>query len=188
MQTTYDLALAPDILKVDTDKLLDEEKLIHLHPHWIIKAKNKPDNGIEVTVEDYESRKDILFTIKKTDSHPNKTEPKNSFLNFEITGWQVKKLTFWVDKNKSKVTVTWDTQEGKEQLEENILFWIRAIQEYLRMYINPNFKTLAFRALMNKVLIPMSPSQRNISIMLIKITLIEMLVIIIIVAGYVWFG
>ena len=69
-----------------------------------------------------------------------------------------------------------------------MLLWIRAIQEYLRLYATTTPQTLVFRGIMNSMMLKMNPSQRKITIMLTKITVIELLVTVIIVVGYVYFG
>ncbi len=71
--------------------------------------------------------------------------------------------------------------------EDDILRWLTGIREYARLYMGSTLNTLLFRFLMNKMMLRMNPSQRKISMMLIKITLVEILVFIVIVAGYLMF-
>ncbi len=69
-----------------------------------------------------------------------------------------------------------------------MLLWIRSIQEYLRIYATTTPYTVFFRLLMNRMVLQMDPSQRKICLMLTKITVVELVVILVIVIGYVSFG
>lgn len=56
-----------------------------------------------------------------------------------------------------------------------------------RLFLKQTPVTLFFRVLMNRMVLKIDPSQRKISMMITKITAIEVLVIILIVVGYVFF-
>jgi hypothetical protein len=99
----------------------------------------------------------------------------------------VEEILFHVRDNKVRVRLRSQADLSPEQ-EQDMLLWIRAIQEYLRLYATTTPQTLVFRGIMNGMMLKMNPSQRKITVMLTKITVIELLVTIIIVVGYVYFG
>jgi hypothetical protein len=66
--------------------------------------------------------------------------------------------------------------------------WLRGIREYLRLYLSNSPNTLFFRFLMNRVMLRMNPSQRKICIMIYKITVVEIILILVIIIGFVYFN
>jgi len=78
-------------------------------------------------------------------------------------------------------------EEPDEAVERLVVLWIRSIKEYLRMYLKNTLNTIFFRYIMNKIILKMTPSQRKISLMLIRLTVVEIFVILLIVIGYVIF-
>lgn len=65
-----------------------------------------------------------------------------------------------------------------------VLLWIKAIREYLRIYLKTTPATLFWRLVMNRIILTMNPSQRKICLMIARFTLLEVLVILLIVIGY----
>ena len=55
------------------------------------------------------------------------------------------------------------------------------------MYLKNTLNTVFFRYIMNKIILKMTPSQRKISLMLIRLTVVEIFVILLILVGYVIF-
>lgn len=77
--------------------------------------------------------------------------------------------------------------DGEPDPDDPLLLWIRAIKEYIRIYLKRTPATLFFRLLMNKMILKMDPSQRKICLMMAKITAVELLVILLIVIAYAFF-
>jgi hypothetical protein len=65
--------------------------------------------------------------------------------------------------------------------------WLRGIYGYLGLYTRNTPGRLVNRVVMNRFLIPMNPSQRKISIMIYRFTVLEVVVILLIVVGYFFF-
>ncbi len=60
--------------------------------------------------------------------------------------------------------------------ETELTFWLRSLREYLRLYERSTLWTRAFRWVMDRYWIPMTPSQRKVSILVIKITIAEFVI------------
>lgn len=65
--------------------------------------------------------------------------------------------------------------------------WLRGIYGYLGLYTQSTPGRLINRAIINRFLIPMNPSQRKICIMIYRFTVLEVVVILLIVVGYLFF-
>ena len=189
MEKIYDLLLPATATDLDIPRLLDENKLLRLHPHWFIEEAERKDSALFVTLRDYDSEQ--IFSLGlKLDLTPGPDDPVESKVIMRITlfDYGVKELLFFVCRGKTQVLVRYDGEQTDDELEQNMLLWIRAIQEYLRLYTATTPYTVFFRLLMNRMVLQMNPSQRKICLMITKITVVELVVIIVIVIGYVSFG
>jgi hypothetical protein len=88
----------------------------------------------------------------------------------------------------NKLTVRIASTNAEIDPEDPLLLWIRAIKEYIRIYLKSTPVTLFFRVFMNTMMLKMDPSQRKICLMMAKITAVELLVILLVVIGYGVFG
>ena len=86
------------------------------------------------------------------------------------------------------VRLTQDTPQLSSEEEQDLTLWLQSIRQYLRLYLKTTPNTLFFRFLMNKALLKMNPSQRKISLMIYRFTLLEIVVILIILVGYFTLG
>ena len=188
MKTFYDLALPVKIIDLNINQLLDEEKLLRLHPHWSVEKLEKTPSGLKADLEDYATEKPLSMELMlEPASNSNSShDPEESFEIFRIIikEYGVKELLFLSRENKTQVMVCWDNEQAKKELEENTFLWIRAIQEYLRLYTSRTLRNIFFRVVMNKMLLKMNPSQRKICILITKISIIETVVIFVIIIGY----
>jgi hypothetical protein len=189
MEKIYDLLLPTTATDLDILQLLDENKLLRLHPHWFIEETERRNNALFATLRDYATEEVFSLGLKlETTLQPD--DPINSELLMRVTllDYGVKELLFFVQQEKTKVRVRFDDEQPDDELEQNILLWIRAMQEYLRLYATTTPHTVFFRLLMNRMILQMNPSQRKICLMITKITVIELVVIIVLVVGYVYFS
>ena len=191
MKKQYDLALKASAAELDVYRILNETKLLHLHPHWFVEQAEERNQYLHAELRDYEDEQeftlDLRIEVTDKDCTTGNGEHVRSILKISILNYYVKELCFFADQHKTGILVIYENDPLPEQ-EENILLWIRAIQEYLRMYTTTNLRTLFFRGIMNKMILRMNPSQRKICIMIAKITVIEILVILILVFGYVFWS
>ena len=96
-----------------------------------------------------------------------------------------KNIIFFHQEGILKVKIV--SFNGPVSDDDSFLLWIRGIREYIRLFMKNTPVTLFFRFLMNQMVLKMDPSQRKISMMITKITAVEVLVVILIVVGYVLF-
>jgi hypothetical protein len=91
------------------------------------------------------------------------------------------------DKLMGLVEYGCEEDELAEDVERHVVLWLRSVKEYLRMYLTNSLNARVFRYIMNRVILKMTPSQRKISLMLIRLTVVEIFIILLIVVGYVVF-
>jgi hypothetical protein len=189
MEQIYDLLLPPKAAGLIIPQILDEEKLLHLHPHWFVEEEEHRDGVLFTTLRDYATEKVFSLGLK-LEITPGPDDPADIDLIMRITllDYGAKELLFFVQQKQTKVRVRYTEEQTDDELEQNMLLWVRAIQEYLRLYATTTPHTVFFRILMNRMVLQMNPSQRKICLMLTKITVVELVVIIVIVIGYVSFG
>ncbi len=189
MEKFFDLYLSPAAAGIDVDRILTEDKLLRLHPHWFVDETRQEKQGLFATIRDYDTEQQTSFGLNLS-SESNADDPPETATIMRITLFEygVVELLFFADGEKTQVRVRFADGEGDEALEQDMLLWVRAIQEYLRLYLAATPRTMFFRLLMNRMVLQMNPSQRKICLMLTKITVVELFVILVIVIGYVSFG
>ena len=191
MKKKYDLLLPATATDLDILKLIDEDKLVRLHPHWFIEDAEHRDGTFFVTLRDYATEQVFSLGLK-LDVAPKSDDPVGARIIMRILlfDYGVKELLFFARQGKTQVQVSYgyDAEQADDELEQDMLLWIRSIQEYLRIYATTTPYTVFFRLLMNRMVLQMDPSQRKICLMLTKITVVELVVILVIVIGYVSFG
>jgi len=188
MEYFYDLKVPAKAADLAITKLLDEEKLIRLHPHWFVESRQDKDGWCQFHLRDYATEQEFELGLGMN-AEPGQDDPPGAVpvLRMILQENPVEEILFHVRDNKVRVRLRSQAALSQEQ-EQDMLLWIRAIQEYLRLYAATTPQTLVFRGIMNSMMLKMNPSQRKITIMLTKITVIELLVTVIIVVGYVYFG
>lgn len=194
MTRFFDLYLPTGATELDIQRILDENKLVRLHPHWFVEEveeADREDSALFVSLRDYAT--DQVFSLGLTlDCGPAADDPPEStpLLRISFLDFGARELFFFVDRQRKKVRlrIRYAREEPEKTLEQDLLLWVRAIQEYLRMYISTTPRTVFFRLLMNRMILQMNPSQRKICLMITKITVVELVVIVVLVVGYVYFG
>jgi len=191
MEHFFDLYLPAGAARLNIPKILDEKKLVHLHPHWFVEDVVQENVGFLVSLRDYGTDKVFSLGLSLTSS-PQEGDPAGADIIMRVSFHQfaVRELLLFIDPEtkKTRLRICFTKEQFEESLEEDILLWVRAIQEYLRLYLTTTPRTLFFRVMMNRMILQMNPSQRRICLMIAKITVIEIVVIIILVVGYVYFG
>lgn len=160
--------------------LFPKDRLLRLHPHWFITDFKQNESSFSAEVEDYATQE--KFSLTGSVAYPDTT---HEFMRINLSGGLEKKIIF-LDRDgtlKAQVVSSHDPISDDDPL----LLWIRGIREYIRLFLKKTPITLFFRVLMDRMVLKMDPSQRKISMMITKITAIEVLVIILIVVGYVLF-
>lgn len=183
MQKEYDLNLPVHGKKkpLSLTELLSVETILRLNPHWIVESLVEENGTFTAALKDHETEKS--FQLTGSLSHQGGQALQLSFEqgDYQKVSLFPKDTAFWAE------VIYRSAEEPEEGIERYVVLWIRSIREYLRMYLKNTVNTVFFRYIMNRVILKMTPSQRKISLMLIRLTLVEIFVILLIVIGYVIF-
>lgn len=163
-------------------ELLLPETLLRLNPHWILDDLSVAGGGFEASLKDHETSKpfELAGVVSLTEDGWLK-------IDFEDADYSEILLFIKDDKLQAKVDFTLEEDDLTEATELQLVLWLRAIKEYLRMYSKNSIYAKFFQYIMDRIILKMTPSQRKISLMLIRITVVEIFVILLIVIGYVIF-
>ena len=165
----------------DMQSFFPNDRLLRLHPHWFITDFKQNDSSFSADIKDYATQE--KFSLAGSVVYPGTT---SKFMIINLSGDLEKKIIFLEREGILKAQVV--SFHAPITDDDHLLLWIRGIREYIRIYLKQTPATLFFRLLMNRMILKMDPSQRKISMMITKITAVEVLVIILIVVGYVLFG
>lgn len=164
----------------DLQPLVPYDRLLRLHPNWFILDFQQNKISFTATIKDYVSEEDFPLSGRFVFN-----ESEDEFLSIVLNGVIEATIRFLNRSGKLKVQI--HSPQGELDASDPLLLWIRAIREYIRLYVKKNPVTLFFRLVMNRMVLQMNPSQRKICLMLARLTFVEILVILIIVIGYVIF-
>lgn len=180
MKKEYDLSLPWNRAKnAEIFSRLDEEMYFRLNPHWIINSFSFSKKAYKVEITDHASGQSNKL-------HGNVILDSTGLPTITADSDYWKSITFSEKEGNLHAEVIYEDAPS-EETERQLVFWLRSIKEYLRLYATNTINTRFFRMLMNRVILKMTPSQRKISLMLIRITALELLVIILILVGWVVF-
>jgi hypothetical protein len=182
MQKEYDLAL--DLKGHDAALLFrqcfDAEKLLRLHPHWFVEEMKEGLEGVRARIKDHatETHFDIRFSLVFG-------EPSVMSLKFENES--LNDITLFNKNSRLYASVSGNMSEQELDQRYGLGLWLRSIREYLRLFVRTTPNTIFFRFIMDHAVLKMNPSQRKVSLMILRFTALEILVIVLIVIGYVIF-
>lgn len=183
MEKNYSLALsletAPKAFRVDA--LLTGETLLRLHPHWFVEGFAQEGGQVQVDVRDYAS--EATFRLQYRIETDAAGLPRVVFAQGPLS-----EIGFNLQAGILHARVTSDQSIAVLEETFGLGLWLRGIREYLRLYLSSSPNTLFFRFLMNRVMLRMNPSQRKICIMIYKITVVEIILILVIIIGFVYFN
>ena len=179
MLKEYDLALdlkGRNIARL-FKRLFDVEKLLRLHPHWFIEEIKDGPEGVESRIRDHanETHLDICFALVINERSGVSLDFKNESLH---------NITLFNKNGRLYASVSGDKSEQELDHHYSLSLWLRSIREYIRLFIKTTPNTLFFRFIMDHAILKMNPSQRKISLMILRFTALEILVIVLIVIGY----
>ncbi|WP_457575380.1 hypothetical protein [Desulfomarina sp.] len=153
------------------------EQFFRLNPHWNIKQFSLKQRAFSLEGEDHGSGTPFVFSG---------TFVSDNTIVIEITDHYWHRIII-SGKGSTVSAQVFYSREPSEDEERHVVLWLRSIKEYLRLYLKTNPVTLLFRTIMDRIILKMNPSQRKISLMIIRITIVELFVILLIIVGYVFF-
>jgi len=175
-----DLGLQELPASFDLQSLFSGDSLLRFHPNWFVLDFQQNGKSFTAAIKDYVTEEEFplsgSFVFNRT---------AGELLYIQLTENIDLGISFLNRNNKLKVQIS--SKEKEIDPNDPLLLWIRAIKEYIRIYLKRTPVTLFFRLLMNKVILKMDPSQRKICLMMAKITAVELLVILLVVIGFVFF-
>ena len=159
---------------------LQYERLLRLNPYWVIKELKEEGGDYFAQCEDHETNEPFSFSgcLRSVNS---------GGVTIEMKGLPWQSISLFERDSVLWARVVFET-EPDEKEEQKLIYWLRSIREYMRLYATTSLWTRMHRYLMNKVLLPMTPSQRKISLMLVRLSILEVVIILIIVVGYFYFN
>lgn len=165
----------------ELQSLFKGDSLLHFHPNWFVSdfQHNDGETSFTASIKDYVTEEEFLLSGSFRFNNRD-----DELLCIQLSEGIDIQISFLNRNHKLKVQIS-----SNDEIDPNdpLLLWIRAIKEYIRIYLKRTPATLFFRLLMNKMILKMDPSQRKICLMMAKITAVELLVILLIVIGYVFF-
>ncbi len=177
---SYDLSISWDNRKTcAVFSSLSPERFFRLNPHWVINGFQVSEQSFTADITDHETEQS--FTITGTYLCNS-----DGFTEMHTEDHLCTSISFCQKNDNLHADVLYSS-EPDEEAERRIVLWLRSVKEYLRLYATDSLNTRFFRMLMNRVILQMTPSQRKISLMLVRITVLELLVILVILIGWFFF-
>ena len=161
-------------------QLFPEDRLLRLHPNWFVSNFTQDDSAFSADIKDYVTDNEFHLSGEFLFN-----EDQEKLLSITINQPIQLQIRFLNKKNTLHAQIA--SVESEPDAEDPLLLWIRAIKEYIRIYLKRTPVTLFFRTLMNKMVLKMDPSQRKICLMIAKITAVEVAVIFLLVIGYTFY-
>lgn len=184
MQKEYDLSLSVAEAKhpLVLGEVLSVDTLLRLNPHWIIESVDDCNEHYSAELKDYVTGEEFSL-----EGSFERVEDGKVVLTLNHEKYST--ITFFIADGSLQAAVTYLYGEDDlgEEDERYVVLWLRSVKEYLRMYLKDTLYAKCSRYIMNKVTLQMNPSQRKISLMLIRFTVVEIFVILFVVIGYVIF-
>jgi hypothetical protein len=180
MQKEYDLFLPWKSL--DNNPIfarITPENIFRLNPHWVINSFGLSSDTYSSEITDHESEQ-----AKTLEGSYRLDAAGFPVISAEDHDWQL--IRFFEKDDSLHISVTYG-EDPPEEVETLVVLWFRSIKEYLRLYTKNSINTRFFRFIMNRVILQMNPSQRKISLMLIRLTMLEILLIVALVVGWFFF-
>ena len=180
---TIDFGLSLDWTVRDFKTHFTPEKLLRLHPHWHVGEIISDDDAWQADLKNHETEAEfqLTFRVRFGDGATGDAQLR---IEFEAAPLTAMVVTICDGKVVARLE---DYQPADEEDPYQFELWLRGIYGYLSLYEKNTLWRRINRIIMNRYLIPMNPSQRKISIMIYRFTVLEVVVILIIAAGYFMF-
>ena len=159
------------------------EKLLRLHPHWHVGDLQPNGDAWRVALKNHETERDfeLIFRLQFPE-----IPDSAACMRVEFEAAPLNAMVF--ERFQEKIVVRLENARSPAAPDDfQLELWLRGIYGYLGLYTQNTPGRLVNRVVMNRFLIPMNPSQRKICIMIYRFTVLEVVVILLIVMGYLFF-
>ncbi|MBL0715111.1 MAG: hypothetical protein JJV98_15595 [Desulfosarcina sp.] len=167
----------------DFEKHLAPEKLLRLHPHWHVGALTPVGDTWTVDLKNHETEVEFRLTFRLCFPEDDGTDER---MRIEFETAPLDAMVFEVSRGNLVVRME-NHRPPADPDHFQLELWLRGIFGYLGLYQKSTLWRRINRVIMNRFMIPMDPSQRKISIMIYRFTVLEVVVILLIVIGYFFF-
>ncbi|MEW6348770.1 MAG: hypothetical protein AB1646_06880 [Thermodesulfobacteriota bacterium] len=171
------------------------ERVFRLNPHWTIRNWSASPSDrlaqgsvVAVDIEDYATSENLSIRATcRICEPPSRLELayegsrklSTVFLVSEVHGGSRLTVEETYSDEEDPANFTWH----KDQLE----FWVRSLSAYLRLLGTRGWKAWLYQRFMDRFWIPASPSGRRISIVVFKISIVELVLILAIIVMWALF-
>ncbi len=192
-RTAPEVPLAPESV---FDQLCHIEKVFRLNPHWTVQRfavspvrKLQPGSVIEAELVDYATSE----TYRLRGTCTSFEAPKRLTLEYRESSKRETKFCVSEADTGSRITVeeVYGDEENEKRLQwhrNQLDFWLRSIIAYLKLQAAAGIKARVTRWFMDRFWIPATPSGRRISIIVFKLSLVELVLIVAIIVGWALFS
>lgn len=192
-RTAPDVPLTPEAV---FDQLCSIEKVFRLNPHWIIRrfevssgGELRLDSTIDAEFEDYSTG-----DVYRLEGRCTLFEQARMFVLEYAGSPKIRTKVFVAEADAgSRITIeeTYGDEEDDDRLQwhrRQLEFWVRSVIAYLRLLATPGLRAGVTRWFMNRFWIPATPSGRWISIIIFKLSVVELVIIVAIIVAWALFS
>ena len=164
------------------------ELILRLSPYWSLKGfKSLSDSPIregsrsEATIEYYGKEVTETHGLEITEIL------KNRKISLRVANGVLKELTFVIEKNNEGIRLTHqflidsDDEALLKGTQTELRFWLRSIGEYLKIADGKTLWRRFFKWFMDKIWLRLSLSERKIAIIITKISVLELVLLLMLV-------
>lgn len=162
--------------------------ILRLSPYWSLKEfKSLSESPVrkgsrhEATIEYYGKEVTETHGLEITEILENKK------ISLRVENGVLKELTFLIEKNNEGILLTHqflidsDDEALLKETQTELRFWLRSIGEYLKIAGGETLWRRFFKWFMDKIWLRLSLSERKIAIIITKISIFEIVLLIILV-------
>lgn len=170
---------------------LDSMRAMRLNPHWHIEENDGyteydiPGDGSRYDIDDILA--DRQFTLRANIEH-GQGHWKVTFNGVDLA---IHARSEDNGKNTAlayEYTPFGENAPSSETMETLVRHWLPSIREYYRLFTADTVRNRFFRFFMDKVMLRMNPTQRRICAFMFKLTLLEVLLIIVLGVGFYFYA
>ncbi|QJB57543.1 hypothetical protein [Pseudodesulfovibrio sp. zrk46] len=159
---------------------LKSKTLMRLNPHWHIEKDSGSGFPVEDVLVESEFNTKPLMAFSGETFKANFPEIGLTISARACEDGKNTALSFSKEKDNSPVT--------PEDAARTMQYWLPSIREYYRLYETNTIKHRYWRFFMDKIMLTMNPTQRRICGFMLKLTVLECLLILILGVGWFYYG
>jgi len=167
-----DLPASPEITH---SIVVDLGLILRLSPFWTVKSLTPGDGGrYEAVLEQYATKQTSTLYFTKTRTNTNES------VVFSVENAPFSEMAFAIEKSGKgmrlvlQLAINSEDAGVLEGTQREISFWLRSIGEYGKLAAGTGARKRAAKWFMDRVWLKLTLSERNIAIIITKISLLEL--------------